>query len=183
MVKNPPTNARDVSDASLMPGLERSPGEGLGNPLQYFCLENPMDRGWRATVRRVAESDTSVLACTRSSSNNVLIIRLPCSERTVGSHCLLPGYAVLVLQTCHLTLPFLFSGSPQEELPTVFFPPSPHFTSPFPPRGILSFHVVSEFIFRFCLKSCTAVIMLLSLYCFWYCLIWSMSVQYSRKLN
>ena len=41
MVKNLPTNARDVSDASLMPGLARSPGEGLGNPLQYFCLEIP----------------------------------------------------------------------------------------------------------------------------------------------
>ena len=45
IVKNPPANAGDVSDAVSIPGLERSPGEGNGNPLQYSCLENPMDRG------------------------------------------------------------------------------------------------------------------------------------------
>ena len=45
---------------SLIPGLGRSPGEGHGDPLQYSCLENPMDRGaWWATVHRVAESDTT----------------------------------------------------------------------------------------------------------------------------
>ena len=45
-----------------IPGLERSPGEGTGNPLQYFCFENPTDRGaWRAKVHRVAESDTTEL--------------------------------------------------------------------------------------------------------------------------
>ena len=42
MVKNPPANAED---AGLIPGSGRSPGEGNGNPLQYSCLENPMDRG------------------------------------------------------------------------------------------------------------------------------------------
>ena len=48
MVKNPLANA---GDAGLIPGLERSPGEGNGKPLQYSCLGNPMDRGvWRATV-------------------------------------------------------------------------------------------------------------------------------------
>ena len=51
MVKNLPTNARDAGDAGLIPGWGRSPGVGNGNPLQYSCLENPMDRGaWRATV-------------------------------------------------------------------------------------------------------------------------------------
>ena len=56
VVKNPPANA---GDTSLIPGLERSPGVGNGNPLQYSCLENPIDRGtWRATVRGAAkESD------------------------------------------------------------------------------------------------------------------------------
>ena len=59
MVKNPPANAGDFETAST-PGLGRFPGGGHGNPLQYFCLENPMDRGaWRATVRHVAESDTT----------------------------------------------------------------------------------------------------------------------------
>ena len=38
-------NAGDIRDAGLIPGLGRSPGGGLGNPLQYSCLENPMDRG------------------------------------------------------------------------------------------------------------------------------------------
>ena len=58
MVKNPPTNAGDIRDAGLISGLGRSPRGGHGNPLQYSCLENPMDRGaWRATVHRVSESD------------------------------------------------------------------------------------------------------------------------------
>ena len=43
VVKNLPANVGDVSDASSVPGLGRSPGGGLGNPLQYSCLENPMD--------------------------------------------------------------------------------------------------------------------------------------------
>ena len=44
VVKNPPANAGDIRDAGSVPGLERSPGGGHGNPLQYSCLENPMDR-------------------------------------------------------------------------------------------------------------------------------------------
>ena len=52
-------SACNVGDLSLIPGLERSPGEGNGNPLQYSCLENPMDRGaWRAIVHGVAKSRT-----------------------------------------------------------------------------------------------------------------------------
>jgi len=48
-----------VREAGLTPGLGRSPGEGNGNPLQYSCLENPMDReAWWATVQRVAQSRT-----------------------------------------------------------------------------------------------------------------------------
>ena len=45
VVKTPPANAGDVRDESSIPGLGRSPGGGHGNPLQYSCLENPMDRG------------------------------------------------------------------------------------------------------------------------------------------
>jgi len=56
MLKNLPANAGDVGS---VPGLGRSPGEGNGNPLQYTCLENPMDRGvWWATVHGVAKSWT-----------------------------------------------------------------------------------------------------------------------------
>ena len=58
MVKNPPANVRGIKDVGSIPGSGRSPGEGNGNPLQYSCLENPVDRGaWRATVHGAAESD------------------------------------------------------------------------------------------------------------------------------
>ena len=50
-------SACNAGDPGWIPGLGRSPGEGNGNPLQYSCLENPMDRGaWRATVHGVAKS-------------------------------------------------------------------------------------------------------------------------------
>ena len=45
VVKNPPANAEDIRDVDLIPGLGRSPGRGNDNPLQYSCLENPMERG------------------------------------------------------------------------------------------------------------------------------------------
>ena len=45
MVKNPPANAGDTGDLGSITGLGRSPGVGNGNPLQYSCLENSMDRG------------------------------------------------------------------------------------------------------------------------------------------
>ena len=57
MVRNPPANAGDARDVGAIPGLGRSSGGGQGNPLQYSCLENPMDRGaWWATVHGVAKS-------------------------------------------------------------------------------------------------------------------------------
>ena len=59
VVKNLPANAGDIRDTGLIPGLERFPGEGNGNPLQYSCLENLMDRGaWWATVHGVTKSRT-----------------------------------------------------------------------------------------------------------------------------
>ena len=58
VVKNLPANAGDIRDTGLIPGLGRSPGGGHGNPLQYSCLENPMDKGsWQAIVHSAAESD------------------------------------------------------------------------------------------------------------------------------
>ena len=58
VVKNPPANAGDVRDSGLIPGSGRSAGAGNGNPFQYSCLGNPMDRGaWGATVHRVTDAD------------------------------------------------------------------------------------------------------------------------------
>ena len=76
MVKNPPASARDIRDSGSVPGWGRSPGGGDGNPLQYSCLENPLDRGaWWATVHRVTKSQTrlkelSTHACSNPQSTD-----------------------------------------------------------------------------------------------------------------
>ena len=59
VVKNLPANAGDIRDRGSIPGLGGSPGGGHGRPLQYSCLENPMDRGaWWVTVHSVMKSQT-----------------------------------------------------------------------------------------------------------------------------
>ena len=59
MVKNLPANAGDIREVDSIPGIERSPGERHGNPLQYSCLGNSMDRGaWRATIHGVTKNET-----------------------------------------------------------------------------------------------------------------------------
>ena len=59
VVKNLLANTGDTGDEGFIPGLGRSPGVGNGNPLQYSCLENPMDRGaWQTIVHNVAKSRT-----------------------------------------------------------------------------------------------------------------------------
>ena len=74
VVKNSPTSAQDVREVGLIPGLGRSPGEGNGNPLQYSCLENPMDRGaWWATAHGVARVRHDLATQERES----LILRDP----------------------------------------------------------------------------------------------------------
>ena len=60
VVRSSPGHAGDLRDAGLIHGSGRSPGGGQGNPLQFSCLENPMDRGaWGATVHGVTELDTT----------------------------------------------------------------------------------------------------------------------------
>ena len=60
MVKNLPANAGDAGDKGSIPGVGRSSGVGNGNPFQYSCLENSMDRGtWWAIVHGIAELDTT----------------------------------------------------------------------------------------------------------------------------
>ena len=83
VVKSLPVNAGDIRDMGLIPGLGRSPGEGHGNPLQYSCLENPMDRGaWRATVHRVSKSQTQLKQL--STCTHVLVELLLILMFTVG---------------------------------------------------------------------------------------------------
>ena len=61
VVKNPPANAGDIRDMGSIPGLGRSPEGEYGNPLQYSCLENPMDRGaWWVMIHGVTKSQTQL---------------------------------------------------------------------------------------------------------------------------
>ena len=81
VIKNLLANAGDTRDVGFIPGSERSPGGGHGNPLQYSCLENTMDRGaWWATVYGIAELGTAEVtwhACTYS----VCVWSTECSGR------------------------------------------------------------------------------------------------------
>ena len=70
MVKNQSTNAGDARDTGLIPGLGRSPGVGIGNLLQYSCLENSMDRkAWLATVHGVPKSWTRLSVHTHAHTH------------------------------------------------------------------------------------------------------------------
>ena len=88
-VKNLPANAGDVRDTGSVRGSRRSPGEGNGDPLQYSCLENLMDRGaWRAMVHKVAKSRTrlkqlSLNECYRKQSEKKLLNESICEKRTL----------------------------------------------------------------------------------------------------
>ena len=86
-IKNPPPSAGDIRDASSSPGSGRSPEVGNGNPLQYSCLENPMDRGacW-ATVHGVTKSQTRLrLLSTHVASADLLRLRFFVSQRRMNS--------------------------------------------------------------------------------------------------
>ena len=88
VVKNLPVNAGHIRDVGSIPGLGRSPGEGHSYPLQYSCLENPMDRGtWRATVHRVAKSQTQL---------KQLSTHVPKERATLGSNWRLCRRGVLI---------------------------------------------------------------------------------------
>ena len=69
VVENRPANAGDIRDVGSIPGLGRSPKEGNGNPLQYSCLENSMDRGaWWATAHGVTKSQARLSTHTHTDT-------------------------------------------------------------------------------------------------------------------
>ena len=73
-VKKPPAKARDTRHAGLISGSRRYPGEGNSNPLQYSCLENPIDRGdWQATVHGVTKSQTRLKRLSRHNNYSLKI--------------------------------------------------------------------------------------------------------------
>ena len=82
VVKNLPANAGDARDKDSIPGSGKAPGEGNGNPRQYFCLGNPMDRvaSWATTILGVAESDRTEHVC-------ILDCSLPDSSAHVHRVC------------------------------------------------------------------------------------------------
>ena len=91
-------SASNAGNPGSIPGSGRSPGEGNGNPLQYSCLENPMDRGaWRATVHGVSKSQTqlTVQLDYKESSDRLLSFCVPKSLR-IGTA------AVKLKNTCFL---------------------------------------------------------------------------------
>ena len=75
MVKNLPANAGDTRDPGSIPGSGRSPGVGYGNPLQYSCLGNPMDRGpWQATVSSWGRKEPNTTERARTYTHTVFLL-------------------------------------------------------------------------------------------------------------
>ena len=73
VVRNLPTNAGDIKDVDSIPGLGRSPGEGHGNPLQYSCLENLMDRGaWQAAYSPQGQKELDMTEATQHTCKQPL---------------------------------------------------------------------------------------------------------------
>ena len=74
-VKNPGANAGDIRGVGLIRGWGRFSGAGHGNPLQYCCLENPMDRGrWRATVHALSNSQTQLKRLSPCTAHRIMLI-------------------------------------------------------------------------------------------------------------
>ena len=126
MVKNRPPSAGDRRDLSLIPGLGRLPGEGNGNPFQYSCLENPMDRGaWWATVckhslwnipkvdfdkmqRELRENSQQMLYCTLPEASYSHRLKIQIFQLQVQSYA-----TSLLLSSGNSTVPNLHTTSPQ----------------------------------------------------------------------
>ena len=86
MVKKLPANAGDVRNAGSIAGSGISPGGGHGNPLQYSCLENHMDRGaWQTTIHRVAQSQTRLKRLSTRTRRTLTVMIFFSLKRHVAS--------------------------------------------------------------------------------------------------
>ena len=138
VVKNLPANTGDVRDMGSIPGLGRSPGGGYGNPLQYSCLENPMDWGaWQATVHgsQRVRHDWSDLACMhaqrkltaqgRQWSVQLWLLNLPSQPLWFAIPVFLLSFLALKLVFLVALLPKLFflrlANSPSPDLVFILF--------------------------------------------------------------
>ena len=95
VVKNTPANAGGIRDEGSVPELGRSPGGGHGNPLQYSCLENPVDRGnWWTTVQRVAQCWTRLKPLSRQHAHSTQYMGI-CHFAHIPDSCfLIPQHAM-----------------------------------------------------------------------------------------
>ena len=85
---NPPANEGEARDTGSILGSERSPGEGHGNPLQYSCLDNPIDRGTRwATVHGVVKSQTQLSTHTPHEITLSRLSKRFMEQRITGKDC------------------------------------------------------------------------------------------------
>ena len=85
MVKNLPANAGDIRDEGSIPGSGRSPDGEHGNPLQYSCLENPMDRGvWFATAHRFTKNQTQLKPLSIHTHTERRVIRVSLEKPVLG---------------------------------------------------------------------------------------------------
>ena len=105
MVKNQSTNAGDARDTGLIPGLGRSPGVGIGNRLQYSCLENPMDRGaWQATVHGVPKSWTRLSVRTHAHTHTYTPFPIILPSTHSSTQCHLPATETVLTKVSTLSL-------------------------------------------------------------------------------
>ena len=113
VIKTLPANAGDARDTDLISGSGRSPVEGNGNPLQYSCLENPMDGGaWWATVGGVVKTQTRLSMHVRmheAKKKSTSIVRIWCqSTEEIGSNMYIMRCMFLDLSYTHLICKYVF---------------------------------------------------------------------------
>ena len=142
VVKNSPANVGDVRVVGSIPGSGRSPGGGHGNPLQYFCLKNPMDRGnWQATIHGITKSWTrlSLHTHTHTHTHPTQAVITEVAGICQASHS--RGFLAPNILSSVLCINLLL---PQQQNLYRMFPPRPMPPPlPVPPKTLLLFSLFS----------------------------------------